>query len=451
MLKKGGSPMDKSTSFLNDTIENKNNYVILGCSGGPDSMCLFDLLYKNGYKIVCAHVDHNIRPESGDEYAFLEKYCNDRKVVFEGLRLEKTTKNEAYYRHKRYAFYKSLAEKYHTPYIITAHHGDDEIETVLMRIARGSNLKGYGGFPKIYEENGFIYIKPLIFYTKDEITDYDKKNDIPYFIDSTNDKDDYTRNRIRHNVLPFLKKEYPNIHSKFLKYNEELMEASTYIESIVKTAIDRDYKDHALNLESFLSSDTFIQKKEIEYLLSEIYLDDIDKINEKHVKSLLENLHSGKNFLLNLPNGILIKREYDKLYFLKELKSSMPYMLELQNRTVLPNGDIIEILDTCDKDNSNYTTRLNLKDIDLPLYIRNRREGDKMFIKNMSGSKKIKEIFIDEKVPKSLRDDYPILTDKNGTILWLPGLRKSKFDVSFKGKYDIILKYTKKGNFDEKK
>lgn len=451
MLKKGGSPMDKSTSFLNDTIENKNNYVILGCSGGPDSMCLFDLLYKNGYKIVCAHVDHNIRPESGDEYAFLEKYCNDRKVVFEGLRLEKTTKNEAYYRHKRYAFYKSLAEKYHTPYIITAHHGDDEIETVLMRIARGSNLKGYGGFPKIYEENGFIYIKPLIFYTKDEITDYDKKNDIPYFIDSTNDKDDYTRNRIRHNVLPFLKKEYPNIHSKFLKYNEELMEASTYIESIVKTAIDRDYKDHALNLESFLSSDTFIQKKEIEYLLSEIYLDDIDKINEKHVKSLLENLHSGKNFLLNLPNGILIKREYDKLYFLKELKSSTPYMLELQNRTVLPNGDIIEILDTCDKDNSNYTTRLNLKDIDLPLYIRNRREGDKMFIKNMSGSKKIKEIFIDEKVPKSLRDDYPILTDKNGTILWLPGLRKSKFDVSFKGKYDIILKYTKKGNFDEKK
>lgn len=442
--------MDKSTSFLNDTIENKNDYIVLGCSGGPDSMCLFDLLYKNGYKIVCAHVDHNIRPESKDEATFLENYCKDRNAIFEGLKLEKVTKNEAYYRQKRYAFYRSLAEKYHTPYIITAHHGDDEIETVLMRIARGSNLKGYGGFPKVYEENGFIYLKPLIFYTKDEILAYDKKNDIPYFIDSTNTKDDYTRNRIRHNVLPFLKKEYPNIHTKFLKYNEELMEASAYVDSIVKANLDRDYKNRVLDLKSFSSCDKFIQKKEIEYLLSKIYLDDIDKLNEKHVKSLLENLHSGKNFLLNFPNGISIKKEYDKLYFLEEIKPSTPYEVELKNKTVLPNGDVIEMLDTCAIDNSNYTTRLNSKDIKMPLYIRNRREGDKMFIKNMTGSKKIKEIFIDEKVPKSIRDDYPILTDKTGMILWLPGLRKSKFDVSFKGKYDIILKYTKKGNFDEK-
>ena len=117
-----------------------NNYVVIGVSAGPDSMCLLNLLHSNDYKIVCAHVNHNIRAESTTEYKFLKKYCEKNKIEFEGLELEKSNHNESYYRKKRYTFYKELADKYKTKYIMTAHHGDDLIETILMRISRGSKI-----------------------------------------------------------------------------------------------------------------------------------------------------------------------------------------------------------------------------------------------------------------------------------------------------------------------
>ena len=136
--------MNEVRKFLN-TLK-IDNYVILGCSGGPDSMALLDVLIKMNIKIVCAHVNHNIRKESITEYEYLEKFAKDNNIIFEGITLEKGNHSENYYRKKRYDFYKNLAKKYNTKYIMTAHHGDDLIETILMRISRGTNLKGYAGF-----------------------------------------------------------------------------------------------------------------------------------------------------------------------------------------------------------------------------------------------------------------------------------------------------------------
>lgn len=445
--------MRQTIDYLNSLDLNKEDYIVVGCSGGPDSMCLIHTLYKEKYRIVCAHVNHNIRKESKEEYRFLEDYCRERKIIFEGLELgEHTDENEAYYRKKRYDFYRKIADKYATRIIMTAHHGDDLVETVLMRISRGSNLRGYAGFKKSYEENGYFIIKPLIFYNKEEILEYDNEHNIPYVWDKTNDEDNYTRNRYRHKVLSFLKTEDEHIHQKYLKFSETIDRTVDFIDRLVEQAIERNYKDGKLDLSNFFEDDIYIQEKELEMILRELYSDDVALLKKVHVESILKNLNKKVNFKISLPKGVTVKRQYNMLIF-NEDKSrySKQYKIELKSDNKLPNGDIIKMIDATE-DCSNFTTRLSSLELATPLFIRTRKKSDTMEIKNLKGSKKLKKIFIDEKISVDERDNHPIVVDSKDRIVWLPGIRKSKLDINKEGKYDIILKYIKgkEKNYEKK-
>jgi len=430
-------------SFLNNLNLSKDDYIIVGASGGPDSMCLLHILKNLNYKVVATYINHNLREEALEEQKFLKKYCQDKSIEFETLTIPPyDDKNESFYRKKRYEFYKKTAKKYKTKIIMTAHHGDDLIETILMRITRGSHLKGYMGFKKDYIEGTMRIIKPLIFVTKNEILKYNQENDIPFVIDKSNASDDYTRNRYRHKILPFLKEEEPNIHKQYLKYSEELESANDFIDRCIEKAKKENYQNCKLDLSQFSKLDKFIKYKELEYIMKEIYKDDIDKIKKTHIVTILNSLNKKSNFRLNMPLGIIVERTYNTLEFKTQENNNEPYEYILDTQIKLPNGDEISFIETC-KDTSNYTIRLNTKEIKLPLKVRSRKDGDTIEIKNLSGHKKIKSIFIDEKIPRSLRETYPIVTDATDTILWIPGLRKSKFDNEITGKYDIILKYTK--------
>lgn len=428
---------------VKDYLESLNlDLVILGCSSGPDSMALLDILYKMNINIVCAHVNHNIRKESKEEYEFLEKYTKERNIIFEGITFEKGNHSEDYYRKKRYDFYKSLSKKYNTKFIMTAHHGDDLIETILMRISRGANLKGYAGFKKYYEEKGYIYIKPLIYVTKKDILKYNKENKIPYYIDETNNLDIYTRNRYRNNVLPKLKEENESINKSYLNYSEELFEISDYLQKEASKELEKNYNGEYLDLVKFNKLDRVIKKQELSIILSHIYGDNINKVNKGHVDKILEKLNENNNFELSLPLNYICKREYDKLY-IGEKKEISNYKILLEDETILPNNNIIRIVKESET-NDNNIIRLNKKDIKLPLYIRNRRDGDKIAVKNLNGFKKVKSIFIDEKIEESRRNEIPILVDCEDNILWIAGIKKSKFDINKDKKCDIILKYERK-------
>jgi len=437
--------MNKTLEFLKSLNISTDDYIIVGCSGGPDSMCLLNLLYKNNYNIVVAHVNHNIRTESKEEYKFVEDYCQKRKIIFEGLEIQEKNKNEAFYRTKRYNFYKDLAKKYKTNIIATAHHGDDLIETILMRITRGSNLRGYMGFSKDYDEYEFRIIKPLIFYTKDEILNYNKENDISFVIDKTNEMDTYTRNRYRHKILPFLKNENKNVHQKYLEFSEELENACNYIDKEIHLALKENYQNNKIDLDKFLKLDEYIQKKELENILKSIYKDDINKIKKEHIESILKLAIKTGNAIIDLPNNIIAKKEYKYIYIImKEENTKKTYDYIFEDTLTLEDGSKIKKVDNTE-DTSNYTIRLNSENIKLPLHVRSRLPKDKMYIKNLNGSKTIKKIMIDEKVPLDERDTYPIVTDDENNILWLPGIKKSKFDNEISKKYDIILKYIKEG------
>lgn len=423
------------------------NTVVIGVSGGPDSMALLYIMNqfkeKIGFKIICAHVNHNKRPESEKEQKCLEKYCKENNIIFEYIKInnwgDDNFHNEA--RTVRYNFFDEIINIYSARYLMTAHHGDDLIETILMRIVRGSTLKGYSGFSRIVDKGNYTLVRPLITVTKTEIEDFDIKNNIWYAIDSSNNEDHYTRNRYRHKVLPFLKKEDPNVHKKFLKYSKILLENNEFIENEASKYFNKVFHNGNLNIDKFVQLDKVIQNKIIYNILERIYGDDLFIICDAHVDLIFNLISSNKsNSIVHLPNNLVVIKSYNDLVFTYDEEQTDKYEIEVINIVNLPNGKIIEKT-TDTNEISNNIIRLNSKEIALPLYVRNKRNGDKMTIKGMTGTKKISDIFIDDKIKTSERNAWPVVLDSEENIVWLPGLKKSKFDKKISQEYDIILRY----------
>ena len=429
---------------LEDNFEfNNGDTIVIGCSTGPDSMALLDMLIKlrekYGLQIICAHVNHKLRKQSEIEEEFIKDYCNKKNVLVEVMAIEKygddNFHNEA--RNIRYNFFEKLVKKYNANYLMTAHHGDDLIETVLMRITRGSNLEGYSGIHKIVEMEGYKIVRPLIYYTKKELEEYDLKNNVTYFVDDSNMKMKYTRNRYRKNVLPFLKEEDKNVHKKFLKFSENLEAASKYINKERDKALNRiiNKKNNKILIDEFLKLDKYIQKEILYYVMEDFYQDDLILVNDKHIELLMYLISSNKaNLVVNLPNEILAVKSYNEFYLKRETGEIASYEIEFNKYAELPNGHFIELIEETEA-NSNNIFRLSYENI------RTRKFGDKISVKGLNGKKKVKDIFIEKKINLKDRDTWPIVVDALGNVLWIPGLKKSKFDIPKGKKCDIILKY----------
>ena len=263
-----------------------------------------------------------------------------------------------------------------------------------------------------------------------------------YYVDSSNDKDKYTRNRYRKYVIPFLKNEDIKVHEKFLKFSEELNDACRFIDKEIDLALDRCLRGNVIDLDKFVKEDKFIQREILYYLLSEFYQDDLILVNDKHIELIVNLIYSNRaNSFVNLPNEVVANKNYSMLELKRETVEITSYEIEFNNYVSLPDNHIIEeILDT--DDNSNNICRLDSKDIDLPLIVRTRKIGDRMKVKGLDGSKKVKDIFIDKKIKMDKRDSWPIVVDSKGKIVWIPGIKKSVYDKKKIESYDIVLKYS---------
>jgi len=421
--------------------------IVIGCSGGPDSMALFDMLLKIRSKyqlsLICAHVNHNLRRESVEEEAYLREFCEEHQVCYETMTIERYGEdnfhNEA--RNIRYHFFNDVILKYQADILMTAHHADDLMETILMRISRGSNLQGYSGFRKVVDTSKYKIVRPLISFTKKELEEYNEMNHVKYFIDRSNAESKYTRNRYRREVLPFLKREDASVHLKFLKFSEELIDANSYIEKEVKRAVERVIAKNRLNIDRFLAEEPFIQKEILYFILATFYQDDLILVSDKHIHLLYALITSRKaNATYHLPNEVVAVKSYQECYLERRPDFLGTYEIEFSNFADLPNGHIIEKIEDTD-DNSNFVCRLDSSEIQLPLIIRTRKVGDKMAVKGLNGTKKIKDIFINSKIDIKKRELWPVVVDSLGNVVWLPGLKKSKFNKTKSESYDIIMKY----------
>ena len=228
---------------------------------------------------------------------------------------------------------------------------------------------------------------------------------------------------------------------KFLKFSENLIEANKFIEKERDKAIERVFLDNKIVLNKFLLEESYIQKEILYYLLSEFYQDDLILVNDKHINLILSLINNKKaNSYVNLPNEVIAYKSYNMLELKRDTLEITSYEIEFDNYASLPNGHSIEKVEEC-SENSNNICRLNSEDVVLPLIVRTRKFGDKIKVKGLNGTKKVKEIFIDKKIALEKREIWPIVTDSKGNVVWIPGLKKSKFDKKKNESYDIILKY----------
>lgn len=412
-------------NFIKDEklIENDET-IVVGVSGGIDSMVLLNVLYNLGYKLVIAHVNHNVREESKEELIFVSNYAKERNIPFESTILERINgvnfQDEA--RRLRYEFFFDVARKYNATKIATAHHLDDLLETVLMRISRGSNLFGYGGIKPIIYYGGISLVRPLLCVNRKEIKEYQEANNIPFMEDGSNSKDKYTRNRYRHHVVPILVEENPNIYQNLLRYSKQMYQAFDYIRKESKELYIKN-KGEIYN-EEFLSLDDAVKLDYISYILE-----------QNNIPCSYNKIQLIRNMILNrTPNGVVsISKEYD---FVKKYSTSYiskkvynedyEFLLNLDESAFLPNGSIVKITRNI-KNNSEIYLKLCYNTLVLPLKIRNRRDGDYFTFK--FGRKKIKDLFIDMKIPMDVRNSVPIVLDKDDNILGIPGIIKGPKDV----------------------
>lgn len=430
--------MKRELEFLEENITD-NSKVIIACSGGPDSMCLLNLLIRlknnKNLELIVAHVNHKIRSVSDDEAKMVEEYAKKNNVTFELQELDyqntKFSEDDAH--RKRYKFFKSLIKKYKANYLVTAHHGDDLIETILMRIARGSNLNGYIGIKRVTQNEDYVTLRPLLSTTKDEIIKYNESENIPYVIDESNDSLKYTRNRYRKNVLPFLKNEDEYIHLKYLKFSEELEEYDNFVNNYIK---EKEFiVDNQIVINKITNESEFIKRKTIELIVKSIQVNDYFNISDKQMNELLKLIYNS-NKSIDLNNNYIGINEYGYLKITK--KQNNEYQEIILDKDLEFLG--FNFYYNCDNGNSsNNCIYLNSSEVTLPLKLRTRCNGDKMQVLNL-GTKKINDIFIDNKINKELRSNYPILVDAKNNIIWLPSLKKSQFCKDKSEKYDIIIK-----------
>ena len=416
-----------------DTIKNfikeenlieKGETIVVGVSGGIDSMVLLNVLYNLGYKLVIAHVNHNVRVESKDELIFVKNYAIEKNIPFESIVLDKIDgvnfQDKA--RQLRYEFFFDVARKYNSTKIATAHHLDDLLETILMRISRGSNLYGYGGIKPIINYSNASIIRPLLCVNRCDIKKYQEENNIPFMEDNSNLKDKYTRNRYRHKVVPILVEENPNIYQNILRYSKQMYLSFDYIRKESKKLFKKNNGE--INNEEFSCLDDCIKLDYISYILE-----------QNNVPCSYNKILQIKNMILSeAPNGYVkisknycFKKNYSTSYVTKHIDViDYEYVINLEESVTLPDGSIVKFTRNI-KNSREIYLKLCYNTLVLPLKIRNRRDGDYFIFK--FGKKKIKDLFIDMKIPMDVRNKVPFVLDANDNILGIPGIIKGPKDV----------------------
>ena len=269
----------------------KNNSVILGVSGGADSIFLFNMLKKMNIKTHIAHINHQLRSKESDlDENFVKNL--DKKVFINKVDIKKLSKKEKTGieetgRKVRYKFFKELAKKENTKFIITAHHADDNLETILLNITRGCSLKGLSGMQEIEEisKDLFLY-RPLLFISKSEIIDYLKFKKIKYREDKSNKNTIYKRNHIRLKVIPELKKINPNIIRTIAKNAENLKQLNKNLEKSAIDWLEKNSKNNKLDAKKFRKENKSLQQ----YILRQSYkniMGETKNIESIHIEECL--------------------------------------------------------------------------------------------------------------------------------------------------------------------
>ena len=435
--------------------------VIAGVSGGADSVCLFlmllELREKIGFDLIVVHVHHGLRGEAADQdQQFVEALCEQHRIPLEIFRVNlesiakkrKQSLEEAGRMVRREAF-DSVCKKYGGNKIALAHHQNDNAETLLWNLSRGTGLDGLGGIRPV---NG-KFIRPLLCMNREEIEEYLAKRKQSYCIDETNAGTDYTRNKLRHLVLPILEEQVNSAAVRHMNETmEQIWELQEYMQEQVEAAYQECVQEHfekacwiQIQQKSFETFPELIKKMVIRKGMEQVGGKKRD-LSHKHVDVMMELMNKQVGRTLDLPYEMHAKRNYEGIRLEKrrtylsgkEKKAgiiqecmaelNIPGETILADRNLKLRCKILEKpknLSIKDIPQKIYTKWFDYGIIKSSLYIRTRQAGDTIVIDEKGHQKKLKNWFVDEKIPKEVRDSQLLLAENN-EILWVLGHRMSQ-------------------------
>ncbi len=424
----------------------KEDKILIAFSGGPDSSVLLHLLvrFKSFLKIediFFAHLNHSLRKESDNDEIFCREIADkynlkffSKKVDVKSISKEKRLSIEEAGRIERYKFFNELVNQYKINKIATAHHLSDLTESIVLWFIQG-NKKGLKGFrPKECK-----IIRPLYLISKEEILDYCHKNDIPYLTDVSNYSPVYLRNKVRLEIVPKLKEINPNIENSLLILSQLQDLDESYLNE-KSEEIYQDVKEGSLLKLDILNKlpKPFIYR----ILIKWIYENTGVYPSYSQVLSLLNILDKKGEKEFNINQGYKVIKSYNKIMI-----SKIENMENLDIKYKLKVGEKIFIkelnveMESFVMNAKDYRKNENIECFDLPLdsefEIRTRKEGDKFLPFNRKTEKKLKDVLIDLKIPKHMRNNIPLLTF-NDKILWIVGYKRSGYYKISENSKDVV-------------
>ena len=419
----------------------RGDRVVVAVSGGPDSVCLLHLLLQISQelalKLFVAHLNHMLREEAIEEENFVrelaEKYSlpfySERIEVAKKLRKGETLEEGA--RRIRYDFLRRAGERFSANKIALGHNADDLVETILLNLIRGTGIRGLRGIPPVRMEGAMAFIRPLIEIWREEITEYLKERNIPYKIDRSNLSLEFTRNKIRHQLIPLLEEINPKVKLAIYRLGEIAGEINSFIEEEVKKAkegiVKKDESVLLLNIQRLFAFHPALQKEIIRSVLAEFTNYEMGR---EEIERILEVGRRGG--AITLPGRVDVRRVGDELQFKKEKERKIEYEIPLKipGGTSIPEAKMrieAEIIEGKHlvKDASCREVTLDMEGIKGRLIARNWRRGDRIVPLGMRNEKKLQDIFVDKKIPREERRRIPIICDEEG-IIWVVGVAISE-------------------------
>jgi tRNA(Ile)-lysidine synthase len=425
--------------------------VVAAVSGGPDSMALLHLLktmaQEEPFRIVVAHVNHQFRgAESDAEAEMVRTVAADWGLPFESASInvpaymaDTGMNKQAAAREKRYQFLKETAHRHACPLVVLGHHAGDQAETVLMRIIRGTGVGGLSGIPFRRREEDLELIRPLLRIYKSELLAYCKRNEVPFAFDSSNADRHYFRNAVRLDLLPILEQYNPQLQSSLIRLADMAGADDDYMEAealkIFRNETVEAGEGFRLARERFCSLHVALQRRLIKLILS-YCANPRQTVDFRHIEEIISAVSTEKPAVarFDIGDGWVLSREYDEVYIGPSLPEANSYRYDVREST----GEVV-IEGTGDKlvfrrikgpcpaiAGSRKDACFDEELLAFPLSVRSRIPGDVLLPYGLNGSKKVQDMFVDAKVPRSRRDLLPLLVDAHGQVLWIPGMRRSR-------------------------
>lgn len=431
--------IDLFPKFLQNLNEHKmvedDQRVLLAVSGGPDSMALLHLFFRwNPERIAVWHLNHGFREESHAEAKMVQTYCESQGIPVEICQYDVTSFIKKVQQSKlhgartiRYQLLHDFAASNGYQRIALGHHADDQVETVLMNLLRGTGMTGLRG---MLPKRG-IYIRPLLTITKDELIQYCLSWDIPYAEDVSNTDTDYFRNRLRYELIPLLEKEYNRgVRSNLLHLSEVVRAEDEELDRIV-TQICSEHtvwqnEQMAFPRHIFVGLSTALQRRVLRELLAR-YKGDLRRIGFEHIEVWRSLILAGGAFQLQLPQttvwgtanyiyvGIRVCSPWESQVLPvpgKVLAGDWVVQAEVFSKNELPQPTV---------DSEDFS----LDALNLPLVVRPRQAGDRMIPFGTGFQKKVSRLMVEAHFPLWLRDFLPLVTD-GSDILWVPEVKRAE-------------------------